>query len=141
MQLKRDKSGFTLLEVIVALAIFTIGILALYTAQTATIGYNSGASRMTTAVNWAAQTLEAIVSLDYRDLTDQNGDKTSGLSVTSTTGADYSAVSPDGRYTIVWNVVEDMPMPNVKTVRVYVLSGGRGMGRNVHFEFLKHENI
>ena len=43
MQLKRDESGFTLLEVIVALAIFTIGILALYTAQTATMGYNSGA--------------------------------------------------------------------------------------------------
>lgn len=141
MQLKRDESGFTLLEVIVALAIFTIGILALYTAQTATMGYNSGASRMTTAVNWAAQTLESIVGLDYRDLSDQNDDKVAGLAVTSTPGADYSAVSPDGRYTIVWNVAEDMPMPNVKTVRVYVLSGGRGMGRNVHFEFLKHENI
>ena len=141
MQLKRDESGFTLLEVIIALAIFTIGILALYTAQTATMGYNSGASRMTTAVNWAAQTLESIVGLDYRDLSDQNDDKVAGLAVTSTTGADYSAVSPDGRYTIVWNVAEDMPMPNVKTVRVYVLSGGIGMGRNVHMEFLKHEKI
>ena len=136
-----DDGGFTLLEVIIALAIFTIGILALYTAQTATIGYNFGASRMTTAATWSAQTFESFLTRHYRDLNDLNGDGAGGLNNDTETTADYSAISPDGRFTILWNGVADMPIPRTKTIRVIVVSEGIGIGRRIQMDYVKHETI
>ncbi len=138
---KAGSGGFTLLEVVIALAIFTIGILALYAAQTATIGYNFGASRMTVAANWSAQVLESVMALNYDDLNDVNGDGSGGLSRDTAATSDYQAVSTDGRYTILWNVAEETPLPRTKTVRVLVTSQGIGMGRRVQLEYVKHEGI
>ena len=136
-----DDGGFTLLEVIIALAIFTAGILALYAAQTATIGYNSGASRITTAATWSAQTFESFMARHYGDLDDLNGDGVGGLNNATETTADYSAISPDGRYTILWNVVADMPIPRTKTIRVIVINEGIGVGRRIQMDYVKHETI
>lgn len=138
---ENGNDGFTLLEAIIALAIFTIGIVALYAAQNATIGYNFSASRMTTAVNWSAQFLESFISMNYDDLNDLNGDGAAGLAVSTANASDYQAVSPDGRYAIFWNVAEDTPVRGIKAIRVIVTSPGVGMGRRVQLDYLKYRQI
>ena len=53
-------TGFTLIEVLVALAIFTIGILALTSLQAVYIGGNSSARMQTEATSLATQWLERL---------------------------------------------------------------------------------
>ena len=55
---KNSNSGFTLIEVLIALAIFAIGILALTSLQAVYIGGNSSARMQTEATTLAAQWLE-----------------------------------------------------------------------------------
>jgi prepilin-type N-terminal cleavage/methylation domain-containing protein len=58
-------NGFTLIEVLVATAIFAIGILALTSLQAVYIGGNSSARMQTEATTLAAQWLERLKILPY----------------------------------------------------------------------------
>lgn len=146
----QNTDGFTLLEVIIALAIFTISIIALYTIQTGTINQNSRASRITTADSWASEKIEDLISVDYDDIKDTDDDGKAGLSHSTTATADGSEVSLDGVYTLVWNVadthldsdgneVEGYPLPNTKTIRVIVTNRKGGVGSLVDLEYIKHK--
>ena len=49
-----DNCGFTLIEVMIALAIFSIGILGMYALQISSINGNTSARNRTQAIAWAA---------------------------------------------------------------------------------------
>jgi type IV pilus assembly protein PilV len=136
-----NSQGFSLLEVIIALAIFSIGIVGLYSVQTRTIGQNFTASRITTASTWAAEKIEDLLALSYQDLKDTNGNGTAGLAASTTATADGSETSPDGVYTLLWNVAVNRPIYRTKTVRVIVVSPRAGTGSLVDLEYVKHEDI
>ena len=72
------QSGFTLLEVLIALLIFSVGILGVKTMQLTSIKGNSKANRITAASNVAVDHLETFLTLDYSDpkLADTDGDLT-----------------------------------------------------------------
>jgi prepilin-type N-terminal cleavage/methylation domain-containing protein len=55
--------------------------------------------------------------------------------------ADGRATSPDNRYTILWNVAVDTPVPNSKTIRVIVISQERGITQAVPLTYIKSERI
>lgn len=138
MRFLADEKGFTLIESMVALFVFTVGILALNQMQVMSILSNSDASGLTGASSWAAAQVENILSLDYNDpaLIDGDGDGTGkdtapndgiddadndfGLNDVTAATADGSLTSPDGNYMIYWNVAVDEPMRNTKTVRITV---------------------
>jgi len=141
MKLGHDDKGFSLLEVMIALVIFSIGIVALYGVQTQTIGQNYTASRITTASTWAAEKAEVLLSLTYKDLVDKDHDGVAGLADSTTATADGSETSPDGVYTLLWNVAVNKPIHRTKTIRVIVTSQRAGTGRLVDMEYVKHEGI
>lgn len=60
-----QQRGFTLVEVLVALTIFTIGILAVATMQTSSIRYNSTARLSSEAVFQAERKVEEILAGTY----------------------------------------------------------------------------
>lgn len=133
-------AGFTLIEVIIALAILTIGILSVNVMHTVSIRGNSTASGITTAANWGADRAERIFSLNYgnADLKDTDADGSAGLDADVTTAtADHSWTSPDGRFTVLWNVAEEFPMPNIKTIHVHVSRSDRGETKTVTFRYKK----
>lgn len=136
-----NNHGFSLLEVIIALAIFSISIVALYSIQTRTIGQNYTASRITTAVTWASEKTEDLLALSYQDVidTDNPKDGVAGLQANTPATADGSETSPDGVYTVMWNVAEEWPLPNTKTIRMIVTSQRAGTGRLVDLEYIKHK--
>lgn len=113
------------MEVVIAMAVFSIAIVALYGLQTRTITQNFAASRITTANTWASEKLEVLMALKYDDV------KT----------ATVSEKSPDGVYTVLWNVIEETPLPNTKTVRVVVTSPRGGTGNRVELEYIKHDTM
>lgn len=155
-----SSAGFTLIEVIIALAILTIGILAVNAMQTVSVRGNATASGITTSANWAADRIEQINGAAYDDalVNDTDADGTSqdpnldsvddsggnfGLDdakptvAADITTADHTWTSPDGIYTILWNVAPDYPMPNVKTIHVIVQRSDRGTAKSVTLRYKK----
>lgn len=63
--LNSQQRGFTLVEVLIALTIFTIGILAVATMQTSSIRYNSSARLSSEAVFQAERKVEEILAGSY----------------------------------------------------------------------------
>jgi len=64
---KIREGGFTILEVIVAISILTIGLLAVASMQTAAIQGNSVAYRVTEATTLAQDRMEVLLALQYTD--------------------------------------------------------------------------
>jgi len=157
--------GFTLLEVVIALALFTIGIIATYSMQVAAINTNTSANNLTSASNWARDRIERLLDSPYdcnpfqpncHDLDDVNGDGTDqdlagddgiddvgpdtnfGLNNATPATADGSATSPDGYHTILWNVAVNTPVNNTKTIRVIVISQDQfGITKTVPMTYIK----
>lgn len=142
-----NQSGFTLLEVLIALVIFAVGILGVATMQISSIQGNSKGRQISEATNVAARQVEAIVAWDYnsapliddddaKDETDADADIDSGdgtnqdldndgiddggndFGLADTTNPD--GFRNDGFYDIYWNVAVDHPLPDTKTIRVIV---------------------
>lgn len=62
-----DEKGFTLIEVLVAIAVFTAGVLATIVMQSSSVQTNSMARRTTEAGTIAADLLERLNALPYND--------------------------------------------------------------------------
>lgn len=151
-----NQNGFTLVEVMVAMVVFAIGILTLNLMQTSAIDGNASANRMTNAATWASDRVEQIFALEYDDalLADTDGDGTGedtdatpgvdddggnfGLGDDNTTSADHNFSSPDGgEYTVLWNVAVDEPMPDMKTIHIIVQRNDLGVSKSITFEYMK----
>ncbi len=76
--LTKNQYGFTLVEFLVALVIFSVGILGVQSMQLTSIKGNSKSNRITKASNVAVDHLETFLTLDYSDpkLADTDGDLT-----------------------------------------------------------------
>jgi prepilin-type N-terminal cleavage/methylation domain-containing protein len=76
-----NEKGFTLLEVIVAISILTIGLLGVASMQVSAIKGNTLAFGITEATSWASDQIEKLIVLpyDHADLQDTDGDGASGL--------------------------------------------------------------
>ncbi len=161
MNLLNNRSGFTLVEVMVSLAVFAVGFVGFLLMSTTAIKGNSSAFRITTAGNWAQDRLELVLAMPYNShnnaldddgdgivdnneekFNDRNTDGVAGLDDTDGASgpADYSMISPapDDNYNIFWNVAEDYPRTNTKTVRVIVRN--RLLGSELSFTNIKIVN-
>ncbi len=135
------QAGFSLLEVIVAIAILSVGILAVASMQGNASRNNVFADTRTQAATWATDRIEKLVDLPWDDanLSDADGDGQAGLDNTgfdnnaATTG-DADHMVTEGNYTIYWNVADDVPITNVKTVRVIVVWSHYGVQGRVVME-------
>ena len=157
------EKGFTLMEVMIAMAILTVGILALFSMQITSVRGNAKADRLTTASTWNIDQVEQFIGMQYTDTTLQdidgdgngatmgaNGADTAGVNfglddiVTGTAtnaDADGMLTTVDGRYTLFWNVAVDVPMPNLKTIRVHVRDNLQVLLKPVAFTYIKADII
>jgi len=154
------QSGFTLLEVLIALVIFSLGILGVSAMQLTSIKGNGKANRVTEASNLAADRIEQILTMSYdsdSNLIDDDGDGSvdeldeqfidgggtnddvAGLSDLPPNTDGGPVLSADGNYNIYWNVAEDYPLPDTKTIRIFVDPPGNGL--NVSMEIVKGRPI
>ena len=108
--LKRTE-GFTLLEVMIALVILSVGLLGLAALQLVAVKSNSFSSEMTYATMLAQQHAEILKSLDYDD-----------ANLDSSNNPFTAAGSSKGvLYTVTWNVTDDAPDTNMKMVDLTVV--------------------
>lgn len=136
----RPQAGFTLIEVMIAIAVAAIGLLALSQLQVAATQGNATAQQLTTGATWASNRIEQLLRLPADDplLTDANNNGTNGLAQTQAGGrvqADHfytrdaqgndilrrfgDAVPANTMpYAIFYNVAVDTPVANARTIRV-----------------------
>jgi type IV pilus assembly protein PilV len=115
----KKENGYTLIEVLIALTIFAVGLLAVAGMQTAAVRMNSTADKLTNLTTWGMDKIEELSALPYSDpLLD-------------------SAVNPYqeqlGDYTISWTVVKNNPIKDTKHITVTVT----GRGKRAEFGILK----
>ena len=113
--------GFTLVEVMIGMAIFFIGFLAIGSMQITAINGNADAREATEAATRATDQLETLIALPYDSIVD-------GGPVT------------DGAYTVSWAVLPDTPLNNTKTITVTVDWQQRGP-RSFVVTYMKTENL
>ena len=110
-----NEAGFTLLEVIAAVSILTVGLLAVASMQTAAIQANDKAYRVTEGATWAQNRIEALMGLPYDDPL---------LSIDPEENTDLASQDPDG-YTIT-HIVGVGPVTNTKLITVFATRQDRG---------------
>ena len=108
--------GFSIMETLIALSIFTIGILAVATLVLSAIGENASARRVTEATALAEGRLEQLMALTY----DAIGGGTDKV----------------GAYEVVWQVAEDVIVDQTKSITVTVSWQYLGKHRNVTIRHL-----
>lgn len=113
------QGGFTLIETLMAMAIFTIGILGLFGMQTAVITKNLAANTITTGATWAADRIELLLGRDYSDLRDTDSDGCAGLNDRTDATDDSSQSLSSGTvppvYKMYWNVAVGCSMSSIPT--------------------------
>ncbi len=102
--------GFTLIELMVALFILSVGLLGMIKMQMSSIQGNAFSGRMTTAIALAQDQMEILINQDL----DPWADVTGTLNDPTLMGRQY-----DG-YTITWNITTGVPTNNLATVTVQV---------------------
>ena len=127
---KRSKQmtneGFTLVEVMIGMAIFLIGFLAVGSMQIAAINGNAGAREATEAATRATDQLETLIALPFESIDD-------GGPVTN------------GAYRVSWEVLDELEspstvLPNTKTITVTVTWEQRGP-RSFEVTYMKANNV
>ena len=120
------EAGFTLIELIVAIAILTIGLLAVGSMQIAGIGGNRLAYRTTEAVTLAQDRMERLLFRPFADpLLDVGNDK-----------ADPWAPAPTG-CSITYNVENVAGMTQAKLITVRVNMTEKGATRTTRLRCVR----
>jgi len=130
---KKDE-GFTLIEVLIAISIFAVGLLAVATMQLSAIRVNSTAGQITTRVTWAQDKLEELMALPYSDPSLEAAGNFPGNDSTGNTHQLSPTPATDG-YTISWAVTDNNPVPNTKLIAVSVA----GRGKTSHLTSMKSD--
>nr|NJM02672.1 hypothetical protein [Desulfobacula sp.] len=146
MKMEKDnrQSGFTLIEILIAILLLIIGILGVGVMQNTSIEGNNTANNLTAAATWGSDALETLMARSYThdDLTDDNNDGMAGLDNTNAAGspADGGPIV-QGNFTTFWNIADNYPVFATKTIRVIVLRRDEGRIKAVNIDFIKTEPI
>lgn len=136
--LLKNNRGFSLLEVLLGVTVFMIGMLGVTALNISSLKSSTFSGNMSEATFVAADKLEELLAMKYEDLVD--GADADGIDqdIAPNDGidddggnfglddigadADYSDLNlgRNDMYEVYWNVAEDEPMENTKRVNVIV---------------------
>ncbi len=133
----RISKGLTLVEVMIALAIFSVGILAVAAMQNVGMAAMSRAHSGSDHARQAAGQIETILSMDYDDPVLADGDN------------GYYPESPDhgpqplpgAKASVEWEVDDDFPFPGTKRIGVTVRPQAPGQGAPVVYDCVKARSL
>jgi type IV pilus assembly protein PilV len=117
-----DQKGFSLIEILISMTIFAIGVLALAEMQITAIRGNAFSSTTTDGTTLAQDRIEQLMNLPYDDANLNAGN--------------HGPVT-QGVYNVSWDVANNSPVTNTKTVNVSVTWTANGWNRSVSLRCIK----
>ena len=130
-----NNQGFTLIEIMIAMVIFVVGMLSVAAMQTSATKGNNTANRSTRAFTWCSDRMEVLMGLPYDDDSLDEGehseDNDDFTQASDGIDNDYDGqideAGESGVVTITWNVVDNdgvtgspPPPENTKSIAVTV---------------------
>lgn len=109
-----NRSGFTLLEVLIAISILTVGLLGVAQMQIMGIKGNYFSANTTAALTLAEEKMEDLLGKNYTDAELTNGNHPDTNNPIDETG------QAGGVYSRMWVVADNAPITDTKTVTVNV---------------------
>ncbi|RMF93246.1 MAG: prepilin-type N-terminal cleavage/methylation domain-containing protein [Candidatus Schekmanbacteria bacterium] len=136
---KKSEAAFTLVEILVAIVILSVGLLSIAGLVTTVIRGNAQSKRLTTAISLAQTKIEELKNKSYDDSDLEDSNPANNNDLTSTTSVDHSETdidgegNPGGIYTRIWNIADDSPSANMKTITVIIKWNDSGKERKTSF--------
>lgn len=145
----RQENGFTLLEIIIAIAILAFGLMAIATMQVSAIKGNTHAFGLTEGAALAQDRIEQLLSLPYNDPSLLETGTINGVAGLNDIAAPDQTdpnnpiqMSDSGQlYNVCWNIAPNYPLQNTKTIRVIVTWTERSSQRRASLDFSKADII
>lgn len=124
---KINDNGFTLIEVLIAMVIFALGILAVAQMQIRALHANADAFSQTEATMWACNQAEILIGLPFAD---------TGLNSTGGVFTTPGPVDPNNKYNLSWKITDDSPLTR-KTIEITVTWTEKDNPKTLTFEYIK----
>ncbi len=125
---KSDNDGYTLIEVLIALAIFSIGILGVADMQILSTQYNALSRVSTEALTVGAEQMEMLMILPYDD------------AALDPAPASNPHTFTDGTRTVQWNVTDNLENKSINMTVTYPIPI-RGVTRSITLSCVKPQDI
>ena len=122
-QIIKQNKGFTITEVMIALAIFSIGFLAYSGLQISATKSNTKSRWLTQAVTCATDRVEQLLDLPYTHADLDNGKHTlpeDADGIDNNSDGRIDEPSESGPLNFNWTVTDNAPLANVKTVNISI---------------------
>jgi len=114
-----NQSGFTLLEVLIAISILTVGLLGVAQMQIMGIKGNYFSGNTTAALTLAEEKMEDLLGKSYTDA-ELAGSGAPGTNHPDTNNPIDETGQAGGIYTRMWTIIDNTPIADTKTVTVSV---------------------
>jgi len=133
--MKINKSGFTILEVLIGVSIFAVGMLGVTALLISSVNANSFSGKLTEASVLAANKLEELMNVPYgsASLLDGDNDTMGGLhhaTLATADGAD-EGVGKNGIFNVYWNNAPNQPVTGSTTVGITVTWTEKGVQQSI----------
>nr|WP_319392831.1 prepilin-type N-terminal cleavage/methylation domain-containing protein [uncultured Desulfobacter sp.] len=127
-QRRYNDGGFTLIEVLIALMVFSFGILSIGMMQLGAIGGNNFANQLTEATVFGSDQIEQMLSWDYDDdrLDSTNNNAYTLPDGTTNYTADGHQADSDNVCHAYWQITDNTPVTDSKTIDITVFWNRKG---------------
>lgn len=122
---KDNQEGFTLLELLIALTVFAIGLLSIAGMQVTALKANSSANTLSVAGALAQKAMEEIMSQDGTSSFFSTAASDADWDLDRKTAANTLKLDGAGEYSAKYTVTLNTPTTNVTRVVVTVSGGGK----------------
>ena len=116
----KNQAGFTLLELLISITIFAIGMLAIAGLQVSAIGFNSGSNLRTAATGVAQAVMEQVMAMDGSDLSLKTTVPDMVWDLDPGSAATTMQLPGGGTYTATWSVSANDPVTRMSRITVNV---------------------